>query len=219
MRVRSVLTRQGRDISDLLNEVAGDYADSYTGVLIAESGLNEQALREGKWPDYSAGLSQVIAANLGYGTYTKSPDTTSLALYKAYMFEPANAIKAGWRWYSAALTKHVDPLWAALAYNVGNSRSTTELMELAQQPEYARRLEHYRRAMQAAERYRTMAATVGEGIAAKMAEAEDEPITHEWTEPHANGSIVAKAWGSKGLYIASPDSGGWVAAGPFGGEG
>lgn len=60
-----------------------------------------------------------------------------------------------------------------------------------------------------------MPATVGAGIKAKMDEAGDEPLTSEWTEPHPNGSIVAKAYGHKGLYIASPDSGDWQAAGPF----
>ena len=81
--VRGVLTDQGSDISGWLNEVAGDFADSYTGVLIAESGLNEWAFRDTKWPDYSAGLSQVIAANLGYGTYLTRPSATQLAAYKA----------------------------------------------------------------------------------------------------------------------------------------
>jgi len=48
-----------------------------------------------------------------------------------------------------------------------------------------------------------------------MAENDDEPLTNEWTEPTGNGGILAKAWGRKGLYVASPDSGGWVTAGPF----
>lgn len=65
-----------------------------------------------------------------------------------------------------------------------------------------------------------MAANVGEGIATKMAEAGDTAITHEWDDSvyDDQGNVLthqAKAWGTKGLYVASDDSGQWVTAGPF----
>lgn len=60
-----------------------------------------------------------------------------------------------------------------------------------------------------------MTATVGEGIQAAMNAAQDTAVTSEWTEFH-DGAKVVKAWGLKGLYIASDDSGAWLAAGPFG---
>lgn len=60
-----------------------------------------------------------------------------------------------------------------------------------------------------------MAASVGAGIKAKMDEAGDSPLSNEWVESTANGGQVAKAWGSKGIYVASQDSGNWIAAGPF----
>jgi hypothetical protein len=60
-----------------------------------------------------------------------------------------------------------------------------------------------------------MPATVGPGIKAQMDAAGDIPITNEWTEP-SGGAKVVKAWGKKGLYVASDDSGNWVTVGPFG---
>ena len=57
-------------------------------------------------------------------------------------------------------------------------------------------------------------AIVGPGIAAKMAEVGDEPITHEWTD-YVGQAKVVKAWGRRGLYVASDDSGEWITAGPF----
>ena len=127
-RVQGVKTRQGTDISALLNAAADEYADGLLGVLIAESELNEQALRAGVWPDYSAGLSQVIAANLGFGDYKNPPDAVSLALYREYMFQPANAIAEGWRYYKAALERmDYDPLYAALSYNRGPRYSRADL--------------------------------------------------------------------------------------------
>ena len=63
-----------------------------------------------------------------------------------------------------------------------------------------------------------MGTVVGDAIRQRMAEAEDEPLSHEWTEVRDFGSHesrVAKAWGRKGLYVASPDGGDWTAAGPF----
>lgn len=59
-----------------------------------------------------------------------------------------------------------------------------------------------------------MTASVGPGILARMQEMGDEPISHEWTEQHGD-SKQAKAWGRLGLYVASPDSGDWLVAGPF----
>lgn len=61
-----------------------------------------------------------------------------------------------------------------------------------------------------------MGAVVGPGIRARMDEVGDEAVTHEWTEFHGNARVV-KAWGERGLYIASNDSGEWRATGPFGG--
>ncbi len=59
-----------------------------------------------------------------------------------------------------------------------------------------------------------MPATVGPGIKAAMDAAQDTPVTNEWTEFPA-GAKVVKAYGKKGLYVASDDSGQWVTAGPF----
>jgi hypothetical protein len=59
-----------------------------------------------------------------------------------------------------------------------------------------------------------MAATVGQGIADAMHAADDEPITNEWTE-FAAGAKIVKAYGRKGLYVSSDDSGGWITTGPL----
>lgn len=58
-------------------------------------------------------------------------------------------------------------------------------------------------------------AGIGPGIAAAMTAAGDEPITHEWTE-QVGGAKVVRAYGRKGLYVASDDSGEWRTGGPFG---
>lgn len=62
--VRGVVCRDtGKPLDDLINAECDRYAIDpvgLTGLLIAESGLAEHALREGVWPDYSAGLSQPI---------------------------------------------------------------------------------------------------------------------------------------------------------------
>jgi hypothetical protein len=55
---------------------------------------------------------------------------------------------------------------------------------------------------------------LGPGIKAAMDNAKDQPITDEWTEIHDNAKVV-KAWGMKGLYVASDDSGEWRTGGPF----
>jgi Transglycosylase SLT domain len=215
VRVRGVVTKQGTDISERLNQVAGDYADAFTGVLIAESNLNEQALREGQWPDYSAGLSQVIAANLGYGTYQREATPEEKAEYRELMFVPTNAILVGWKYYEAALRRmDYDPLWAALSYNRGPSYTLAQLVEQVKTlPSIRSRFERYKASLEQAREY-AMAATVGQGIKDKMDAAGDEPITNEWVED-MGGAKVAKAYGRKGLYVASDDSGQWVTAGPF----
>ena len=59
-----------------------------------------------------------------------------------------------------------------------------------------------------------MPASVGEGIQNAMNAAGDEAITNEWTEFQGEAKVV-KAWGRKGLYISSDDSGGWMTTGPL----
>ena len=199
VRVRDgVLTDLGTNISPDLNAVAGEHATQYLGVLIAESNVREQALREGKWPDYSAGLSQVIAPNLGYGTYQKEATPSQKAAYRAYMFEPANAIREGWRYYKVALDKHGDPLWAALGYNRGPSYTTEQLKEqVATQPAIASRFERYRQSLLQAEAYAmTDEFVVGEGVRAKMAERGDVPRSDEnYVRPN-----ISETFGDKGVY-------------------
>ena len=62
-----------------------------------------------------------------------------------------------------------------------------------------------------------MPASVGEGIQNAMNDADDEAITNEWTEFVGGepGAKVVKAWGRKGLYISSDDSGDWKTTGPL----
>lgn len=217
-QVRGVVTQQGSEVSEAINRLAGDYADGYTGVLIAESNLNELALREGKWPDYSAGLSQVIAANLGYGNYEREATDAEKEAYRDVMFVPENAILIGWKYYKAALDRmDGDPLWAALSYNRGPSYTRAELEEQVQTlPAIRSRFERYKQSLAQAKELYGMSATVGEGIANRMLEVDDEAITNEWTELNGSAKVV-KAWGRKGLYVSSDDSGSWVTSGPFAG--
>jgi hypothetical protein len=208
--VRGVFTQQGTDISELINQTAGDWADSYTGVLIAESNLNEFAFRDGTWPDYSAGLSQVIAANLGYGTYQQRPSESQLALYREYMFVPLNAIRQGWRYYLAALNRmNFDPLWAALSYNRGPSYTRIQLEDQVEDiPAIALRFERYRQSLQKAEGYRVMSLSVGQGLRDRMTSQSDQPVTDEYTlRVNSDGTTVQAALGTKGLYIWHPTTG------------
>lgn len=57
--------------------------------------------------------------------------------------------------------------------------------------------------------------TIGDAISAYCQENGLEPYTSEWTERLGN-SVQAKVWTKQGLVIASPDSGTWTVAGPFG---
>ena len=181
MKVRGVLTDQGTDISDLLNDTAGDYADSYLGVLIAESGLNERALREGKWPDYSAGLSQVIAANLGYGNFAREATDEEKQAYRELMFVPTNAVLIGWKYYQAALKRmDYDPLWAALSYNRGPSYTRAQLEDqVAKTAAIRNRFERYKSSMTLAKEYAMPDYTIGPGVQEKMDEHGDEPRSDE----------------------------------------
>lgn len=224
-RVQGVRSKQGTDISELLNDYAGQYADSFTGLLIAESGLNEQALREGTWPDYSAGLSQVIAANLGYGDFKTRPDNTMLSLYRAFMFQPENAIRVGWQYYVAALARmDDDPLWAALSYNRGPNKTRAQLeAEIASNASIASRFERYRRSLQEAERYRiTMPEaptddrlSVSAEMRAKLAEVDDYPILDSaFISIPSREEQAERVLGTKGMYVSSPVDG-WLLHGPF----
>lgn len=100
MTVRGVVTLQGTDISALINEQAarnGLPAQALLAQLIAEAwdhargGLDEQAERDGVWPDWSVGLGQQTGkyAIVGDGTASEA----NKALVRAYYFQPANAIQ------------------------------------------------------------------------------------------------------------------------------
>lgn len=135
--VRNVISRQGTDLSPLINGEAGDNAVVLTAMLIAESTLNEKAWRYTAWPDCSGGLSQVIAANLGYGTYSQPPSDARLAAYRAYMEQPANAIHEGWKMLGPIVARIGDPVWSLVAYNVSPHRSLAELQALATEGAHA----------------------------------------------------------------------------------
>jgi hypothetical protein len=181
MKVQGITTQQGTDISKMLNDWAGEYADSFLGVLIAESKLNEQALREGKWPDYSAGLSQVIAANLGYGSYAREATDAEKQAYRNLMFMPLNAVMIGWKYYEAALRRmDYDPQWAALSFNRGPSYSRAELEEQVRSIAAIRsRYERYKSSLEQANPYAVTQYVVGPGVQAKMDEYGDEPRSNE----------------------------------------
>ena len=186
-------------------------------MLIAESELNELALRTGIWPDYSAGLSQVIAPNLGFGTYQTPPDEVSLALYREYMFQPANAIKEGWRYYKAALERmDYDPLWAALSYNRGPRYSRADLeQQVRDDPAIRRRFDRYREALERAKEYRMVALNVSQPMIDKLAAVGDYPILDAEFVPTSEGQAAERVQGTKGTYISSPVDG-WQLHGPFG---
>lgn len=119
-KVQGVFSKQGTDLSPLLNAAAGENALALTALLRAESGLDERAWRFTKWPDCSAGLSQVIAPNVGFGTYQVPATDAELALYRAYMDQPENAIREGWRFFKPALDRMGgDPVLGMCAYNLG----------------------------------------------------------------------------------------------------
>lgn len=59
---------------------------------------------------------------------------------------------------------------------------------------------------------------IGDAIKTYCEENGLVPFTHEWTE-NIGQSTQAKAWTTEGLVIASPDSGVWTTAGPFGDAG
>jgi hypothetical protein len=198
-RVRSVLSKQGTDLAPMLNEIAGEHATHYLGVLIAESNLDEQAWRYTKWPDCSAGLSQVIAPNLGYGTYQRIASDAELEQYKAYMFQPENAMWEGWKYYAAALARMNDPLWAALSYNRGPRWTILELQEqVARDPAIARRLTRYRESLETAEGYAIVLDrfAVGPGVLAAMEAVGDEPRSdEEYIRPN-----ISETYGKEAIY-------------------
>lgn len=201
MRVAGVVTRQGTDISALLNDLAGEAADVLTALCIAESGLDAQAFRHTTWPDCSAGLTQVIAANLGYGTYTRPATAAEIAAYRAYMEQPTNALREGWRLLGPILERQQQhPVWSLVAYNVGPAKSRDELARLAEAGragsadplarKTAHAVTHYARAWETAQAYlapeeETPMPTnqqdfvIGEGFRARIAELGLTPLGHE----------------------------------------
>lgn len=152
MPVANVQTRDtGRDVTPLINELAGDQADVLLALCIAESGLDEHSWRDTKYSDRSGGLTHVRAVNLGYAD---TPVMT--ASYRLYMWDAANALTEGWRWLRAMLVKHTDPLLALVAYNVGTSLTSDQVRALiaAGDPKAMRAVHHYSAAMKRAEAYR-----------------------------------------------------------------
>ena len=62
-----------------------------------------------------------------------------------------------------------------------------------------------------------MAAQVGKGIKDAMDANGDHAIEDSTFSKNQDGSTVERAWGTKGLYIASNVKGAWETVGPFGG--
>jgi hypothetical protein len=83
-RVELIVTRDtGRDISDVLNRLGEEHGFDPIGFLggaIAESNLNEHAVREKAWPDVSYGLWQPTVKFLGAEVpgLTRGPDTAAV---------------------------------------------------------------------------------------------------------------------------------------------
>jgi hypothetical protein len=216
MKVQGVVCIDSRkDITKWINAAADEFDFAAVGFLagaIAESNLKEQAAREGAWPDVSYGLYQPAVKWLGReasgleraadGTVLDTPQNRRRA--RDLCWDAAWLIQYTAPRYATLLARWGDPLEAWCRWNKPN-------LPGSENPSRA----NYERGLREAEGYR-MGATVGPGIKAKMDEVGDEPVTNEWTEDTGAGK-VAKAWGTKGLYIASPDSGSWQVAGPFAG--
>lgn len=216
MSVQNVITRDtGRDLTPYINEVAAAYdfdAVGFLGGAIAESNLDERSSRLGVWPDVSYGLFHSTVKYIGLeveGIKRDPSDGTALdtpknrRLVREFMWDGARAIVYAAPRYKTLLDRWGDPLEAWCRWNKPGVPG-------AMNPNRA----NYVRGLARAEAYR-MAAVVGEGIANKMREAGDSPVTHEWEEIHGL-SVQKKAWGMKGLYVSSQDGGDWMHAGPFG---
>lgn len=217
MSVANVITRDtGRDITGLVNLAAEQYGFDPVGFLggaIAESNLDEYSKRFGLWPDVSYGLfhvavkwvgPEVAVFRQGDGTALDTPQNR--ASVRDYMWDAANAIAYTAPRYSALLKAHGDPLEAWCRWNKPNLAGEANPVRL-----------NYVRGLAAAENYRSeneVSASVGQGIKDQMNAAGDTPITNEWVE-QLGPATVAKAYGKKGLYVASPDSGQWVTTGPL----
>lgn len=99
-----VLDTTGVDIGPLIQAAASRYAvPAYVllGLLIAESGLNPNAAREGIWPDVSYGLSQMtVATASGYGIGDGSSTRANRDTVKAVLLDRQTSIDLGARHYA-----------------------------------------------------------------------------------------------------------------------
>lgn len=79
-RVAGVVTKQGNDISELVNSVADEHGFPPRLLVacgIQESNLDEQSERRAAWPDVSAGIwhqTVLYAVGFGLGDGTRSPE-------------------------------------------------------------------------------------------------------------------------------------------------
>jgi len=60
-----------------------------------------------------------------------------------------------------------------------------------------------------------MALSVGQGIRDQMAANGDHPLEDSQFKANADGTVVEKCLGTKGVYVASNASGQWESAGPL----
>lgn len=155
MTVSGVITKQGTDISDLINRAA-DTANMPTRPLTAqllaestdeETGLpDERAERWGKWPDVSFGLGQQTAAYARVGDGSATEENVNLV--RSYYFDPVNAIRecatqlgAYWDWFDV-LPDDRRYYEAASRYNGGPA------MDFADNPNKANIRDAWKRALE-----------------------------------------------------------------------
>lgn len=205
----------GRDITDLLNGAAMQYgfdAVDFLGGAIAESNIREHSARNGQWPDVSFGLFHPAVKWIG----PEADPIERAGIPPTAIDNVFNRTRVrDLSWDAAWSIAYVAPRYAALLKKYDNDpleawcRWNKPAIPGNLNPNRA----NYERGLREAEEYR-MGATVGPGIKAKMDEAGDEAITNEWTET-VGGAKIVRAYGKKGLYIASDDSGDWQTAGPL----
>lgn len=119
-RVQGVITRQGNDVSDLVNRYAEANGCDAVGLLaglISESNLDEQAERDGAWPDVSFGLGQQTALYASVGDHSGS--AANLQRCRDYYFQPENAIAEAARQYGAYYQQYGSYQEAWSRYNGG----------------------------------------------------------------------------------------------------
>lgn len=128
-RVVGVTSKQGTSLARWINTYAEQHGAPPQGLLaliLAESGLDEQAARYGAWPDVSFGLGQQTVAYAPVGNQQNTPENIAF-VRDYYCSDPQTAIRDAAKQFGAYYRQAGDWRDALSKYNGGPAATWTSI--------------------------------------------------------------------------------------------